>query len=146
MAAAGDLLVAMATVTSVQNTAGTTNSASYTATLTGGTTCSVVFVAPPSGNVLIHNNCEPTASSTTQAAYCSFEVRAGATPGSGTVFLAAATNHAVMGFGNLTTGKGRTKLVTGLTPGSTYNARQLFLSTSGTATFEGKELIAQPVP
>lgn len=146
MAAAGDFLVAMETITSVQNTAGTTSSAAYTATLTGGTACFTTFVAPPSGKVLIHNSCEPTASASTQAAYCSFEVRVGNTPGVGTVFLAAATSHAVMGSGNLTTGSGRTKLLTGLTPGQTYSARQLFLSTSGTATFEGKELIAQPVP
>lgn len=146
MSLAGDDLVAMTTVNDIQNTAGTTASAAYTATLTGGTTCVAVFVAPPTGNVLIHNNCEPTGSAAAQAAYCSFEVRTGSTPGGGSVFFAAATSHAVMGAGTLTTGFGRTKLITGLTAGQTYHGRQMFLSTSGTATFEGKELIAQPVP
>lgn len=146
MSAAGDRLVAMATVSNVQNTVGTTTSASYTATLTGGTTCVVVFVAPPSGSVLVHNACGTTGSAAAQAAYCSFEIRTGSTPGGGSVSWAASNNTFVASFGTLTEGGGRTTMVTGLTPGVTYHARQMFLSTSGTASFESKELIVQPVP
>lgn len=145
MALAGDQVVAMATVNNVQNTAGTTTSTSFTATLTGGTACVVAFAAPPSGAVLVHNAAGTTGSTGTVAAYCSFEVRTGSTPGSGSVFLAASINHCLSSFGTLTEFQGRTKLVSGLTPGATYHARQMFAASSGTATVESKELIVQPV-
>src|SRR6188474_3550933 len=40
-----------------QNISGTTTSGTYTATLSGGTTCSFTFVAPGSGSVIVNNNC-----------------------------------------------------------------------------------------
>lgn len=131
-------------VNSIQNTVGSTTATSYTATLTGGTTCSVVFVAPLSGAVLIVNTCGITASSSTQAAYCTFEIRRGGTPGSGTILLAASDDYFVASSGSLTEEASRVSLITGLTPGTIYNCRQLFRSTSGSAAFEKKELIANP--
>jgi hypothetical protein len=137
-----DAIEAKATVSNVQNTAGTTTSTSYTATLTGGTTCSLTFVAPPSGSVMIHNTCETKNNTNPELSLCTFEVRAGSTVGSGTVVIAASDDEAVFSTDDVRFGAAR--LLTGLTPGSTYNIRQLFRVTASTGTFSRKSLIVRP--
>lgn len=131
------------TVNDVQVAVGTTTSGTYTATLTGGTTCSKTFIAPFSGKVLIHNTVESLNSGAgwTKTA---IEVRTGAVIGSGTAVLTANDDDT-----NGTTGTNSvrctvTKLLTGLTPGATYNVRQLFKVQSGTGTYLRKEIIVEP--
>lgn len=141
MALTGDPVVAVATVSDRQDTSGTTTSTSYTATLTGGTTCSAVFVAPPSGAVIIHNRFYGF-NGGANFNFCSREVRAGAVVGSGTVFSAANDNTAVVRNG--VSADGSPDHVTGLTAGSTYNVRQMFRVDGNTGTFIYKHLIVQP--
>lgn len=125
---------------------GSTSSASYTATLTGGVACGLSFTAPPSGKVMIFNNGLEAASATAQLAYCTIRVRTGSTIGSGSDVLAAADDWAIVTKEDFFEGKGRSKMVPALTPGALYNVQQLFRSSSGTAQFSGKELIVQYIP
>jgi len=135
-----------ALATTTQNTSGTTTSTSYTATLTGGTTCSLTFVAPPSGQVMVHNTVN-LSNTLTSGVLMSFEIRAGAVVGSGTVFQAADdqnTNQSsgVAGVGNRAT---VSTPITGLTPGATYNIRQMFRVSAGTGTYISKRLTVVPL-
>lgn len=127
-----------------QATAGTSTSTTYTATLTGGVTCGVVFTAPASGTIVVHNSCD-SFTSATAFIYCSFEVREGVTIGSGTVVDAADDATALKHQTNFQTfGMTRSTRVSGLTPGAQYNVRQMFRVQSGTGTWLNKDLIAQP--
>jgi hypothetical protein len=138
--AAGSSAIAMAASNST--TSGTTSSSSYTATLSAGTSPGLSFVAPASGKAKIDYGMVAAASSATQIAYATIRVRTGGTVGSGTDVLDASTdNWAISVAGDLVTGTGRTKLVTGLTAGSTYNVQMLYRSSSGAATFVGREVV-----
>jgi hypothetical protein len=135
-----------ATVTTTQNTSGSTTSTTYTATLTGGTTCSFSFVAPPSGQVMVHNTTN-LSNSLTSGVLMSFEIRTGAVVGSGTVVQAADDQNSnqssgVAGVGNRAT---VSTPVTGLTPGATYNIRQMFRVSAGTGTYISKRLTVVPL-
>lgn len=132
------LLMTGTTVSDTQATNGTTTSGAYTATLTGGTTCSVVFVATASGKVLIGSNVNIDTPG--NLGLCSIEVRTGATPGSGTIVLAANNDDALLTSAQINIS--RTKALSGLTPGSSYNVRQLFAVTGGTGNFKSKHLWA----
>jgi hypothetical protein len=131
-------------VSDTQNTIGTTTSGSYTAALSGAgaATCSKVFTAPASGQVIITHSLETACAPTTDLALCSIEVKTGNVIGSGTTVLAAAHDNAVYS-GNTRRG-GSSKLLTGLTPGSQYNVRLLYAVTGGTGTYVSKHLIVTP--
>lgn len=132
--------------TTTQNTSGTTTSTSYTATLTGGTACSLTFVAPPSGQVMVDNSCN-LSNSLTSGVLMGFEVRTGAVIGSGSVAFAASDNDSVSASGVANAGHRSTVStpVTGLTPGATYNVRQLFRVSAGTGTYISKRLTVVPL-
>ncbi|MGH9213653.1 MAG: hypothetical protein ACRD2C_23705 [Acidimicrobiales bacterium] len=110
--------------------------------------CQVVFNAPESGRVLIHwsGALRNLANTETTVAYLSPEVRAGGTAGSGTVVLPAHDGRTVRCnlVGVQTIRAGATHLLSGLTPGSTYNARLLHRVTSNTGEFFYRSLIAAP--
>ncbi|MGH9248617.1 MAG: hypothetical protein ACRD0W_03745 [Acidimicrobiales bacterium] len=96
---------------------------------TGGTyvDCGVAFVAPTTGRVLLHYSCN-IANSSTASTLMAPVVREGGTVGSGTTFLVALDDNAVTilptaGVAAALIYGGRPLLVTGLTPGSTYNVR-----------------------
>lgn len=144
MAATGDKIVAVATVSDRQNTLGTTTSTTYTATLTSGTACGVAFVAPPSGAVLIHNASNMFNSGANHE-FCTVQVRTGGSIGSGTIVFTAADQDAIVANGTPADRHGVTILVTGLTEGSTYNAQQLFKTEAGTGSFSNKFLVVQPL-
>lgn len=141
----GLTVAANAPLADTQITTGTTTSATYTATLTTGTACGLAFVAPLSGKVLILNNCE-VFNSGAFFSFCTIRVRNGASIGSGTDFLAASDDEALW---NPTAGSfrfGVSRLLPGLTPGSSYNVQQLFRASGGTASFGRKHLIVIPQP
>lgn len=140
----------MTTQESEVTASGSTTSTSYTATLSGSTTPQKAFVAPPSGKVLIHWSCYMTHSIASGFAHMSFEVRNGASLGAGTVFLAASDTNSVMtrvsDAGNDDVQFGSTKLVTGLTPGNSYNIQGLYkIVVAGTGTYINRRIIVQPV-
>ena len=93
----------------------------------------VVFVAPSTGRIIITGG----GRSDTNNGLVMAEVKTGSTIGSGTTFLAADTARS----GD----KGaREWLVTGLTPGNTYNARLMYASASGTSGFAQRYIIVKP--
>ncbi|HEV2784702.1 MAG TPA: hypothetical protein VGX25_35405 [Actinophytocola sp.] len=145
MALTGDKVVATATVSDTQTTVGTTTSTSFTATLTGGTTCGVAFVAPPSGQVIVFNTAGMANSEATYT-FTGFEVRTGGVVGSGTVFLAADDTRSLRVAEDNFIRYTVAHLVTGLTAGSTYNVRQMFRTNAGTLNVSEKHLIVQPQP
>lgn len=128
-----------------QNTAGTTTSTSFTATLTGGTACSTTFVAPDSGMVRIHlaSNMVNSGSNNT---FMGYEIREGAAVGSGTVVQAAAVPRYIAHTGTSAAQIGGSFICTGLTAGATYNVRQMFGVGAGTGTFADKTLSVEPLP
>lgn len=131
---------------SVQTTSGTTTSTSYTATLTGGTACSCVFLAPSSGRVEIANVAQMSNSGSTFV-YCAFEVRTGSSVGSGTVVFAASDDEALIVAGSNAFRFGLQRVLSGLTPGASYNVRQVFkVQSPGTGTYSRKVLAVKPLP
>lgn len=135
------------TVTAAQAASGTTTSTTFTATLTGGTTCSTTFVAPPSGRVMVHNTAN-LSNSTTSGVLMGFEIRTGAVVGSGTVVVAADDDEANSGSGVASVGRRSTvttPILSGLTPGATYNIRQMFRVSAGTGTFLSKRITVVPL-
>jgi hypothetical protein len=111
--------------------------------------CQVVFVAPESGRVIIHwsGALRNLSMNETPVAYLSPEVRTGATPGSGTVVLPASdarTVRANFAGGVQTIRAGASHLLSGLTPGASYNARILHRVTSSTGEFFYRGLIVTP--
>jgi len=132
------------TVADSEATSGTTTSTTFVETLTGGTTCAVVFTAPTSGRVLVC--CDSRVQNTgANASFVSFVVRTGGTPGSGTSVLGAADARAVLHEGTTFERGGIAELVTGLTPGDVYNVQQAFRVVAGTGAFANKTLTVVPV-
>lgn len=129
-----------------QTTAGTTTSGSYVETLTGGTACGLTFVAPLSGSVMVHNTTQIDNSTSVQTSLMSFVIREGSSIGSGTEFQAASDDDAVRNLGGNEIQVTQSVMVTGLTPGDTYNIRQAFRVSGGaTATYARKRLAVIPV-
>lgn len=111
--------------------------------------CAVVFTAPDTGRVLIHWSGAPRSLSdeTSPVAYISPEVRVGGVVGAGTVVLIADNARTVRT--NLTGPQqavraGAAHLLSGLTPGSVYNARLLHRVTSEIGEFFHRTLIVAP--
>ncbi len=131
-------------VDDTQNTSGTTTSTTYTSTLTGGgaAACGVAFVAPYSGKVVVHNGCKLSNSSSSNFAALAFHVRTGASIGSGSDVLLAADPFCFSHTGvSAMRGAAPAKLVSGLTPGNSYNIIQEFRVDGGTGTFLDKYLL-----
>lgn len=132
--------------TDTQNTNGTTTSTTYTPTLTGGTACGKVFVAPPSGRVVVLNNCGLFNSSAASASACTIRVRTGGVVGSGSDFVAADDNDALIEWTANITQVGNHYPITGLTPGSTYNVQQVFRVSGNTGNFQRKKITVILLP
>lgn len=141
------LMVGGATVSAQQ-------SASFDATITtfgtsassgSYTDCGVVFVAPSSGRVTISVQARFQSSTATSGCLVSPETRAGGTIGAGTVVEAASDINGASHYGDTFARSGTTHLLSGLTPGNTYNTRLLHRASANTATFALRELIVEPV-
>ena len=118
---------------------GTTLSFSSTSFLVGSPVVGFTFVAGPSGKVWASIGGLIQAPNNTFGTYLCFVLRAGASIGSGTV-IAAASNATCLyaGDGVVTDGPAwasgtRRKLITGLTPGNTFNIRAEHRTTGGAA-------------
>lgn len=112
----------------------------------------VTFTAPPSGSVIITVGGAASASANGNSAELGYEVRAGATIGSGTVVLAADPTRAVSGARAVNTGAAATiggshrRMLTGLTAGASYNARvmaRVFSAGAGATT--ARAILVEPV-
>jgi hypothetical protein len=134
MALSGERLVATQTQKATNNTDGNTASTSYLTNLATASFCGVAFVAPPSGKVTVlfaTASYNPSANVDNKTAV---QVAAGAVVGSGTVFYAASDNDMILTnvAANLATRQSSFMEVSGLTPGSTYNACMAHKVSAGT--------------
>ena len=112
-----------------------TTSVSTTGAAMGARGGEGTFVAPPSGNILVWVGGQLRSGQAGQYAAIGFEIRTGATIGSGSVFWAYDIDRAVINFltTNIRAGMGPF-FVTGLTPGATYNIRNMIASGTTTAS------------
>lgn len=110
--------------------------------------CGVVFIAPPSGRVVLHwsGGARISTASATSVAYLSPEVRTGGVVGSGTVVSAPDGRRSrrsnIADVGSVRAGS--SYLLAGLTPEVTYNARMLHCVTSLAGEFFQRGLIVEP--
>lgn len=130
-------------------TLGNTTSTSFVNSLTTTGVHGLAFVAPPSGRVDVVGRAGGGSATVGQYSLLDFEVRQGATPGSGTVFRAADNNTASVFMSSTSGGQGPlsfSTLVTGLTPGAVYNASLTYASSSGSssATFNRRYISVRP--
>lgn len=124
------------------------------------TTCSVTFVAPPSGVVSIHwydeSTLEKSASGSvlSRNGHCSARVREGSTVGSGTIVSDASLEDSVT-VGTRgddeeggTNGGASFRLVSGLTPGDTYHVLLCYrvntTSNINDATSDSRRILVRP--
>jgi len=138
LTAAGLDSITTASVQFFSISSNTTNSTTYVALIPapGGT-----FVAPGSGKVWIHIAAEVGQNASGTVSWMSFEVREGAVLGSGTIVTAASDARAIAAGGPSECRPGRTCLVTGLTPGSTYNVRAMCRGNiANNARFSGRRV------
>jgi hypothetical protein len=142
----GDDTYRPVTVYSVDD--GTTSATSYTSTLSGSTspTITQAFTAPPSGNVLLRIGANLQTS--TSNAYVAMTVRVATSPG-GTVVVA---DDALRVKFNSNTGSGQSGAsvsggrVFNLDPDASYTATLRYLSSSGAATIDDRQLEIHPLP
>jgi hypothetical protein len=137
------------TVSSLVSSSFDATAITYGTATTGGTysDCAVVFVAPDSGQVTVYTSGRMVNTGSTTGSLLAPETRLGGTIGVGTVVEAAADTNGASHYGNTFCRAGVTHLLSGLTPGTTYNTRilhRLSTATGDTATFANRELIVQP--
>jgi len=148
-----DALEATAVIAAVEAkdgalTNGTTTSTAFTNTLTTSLIRGVTFTAPPSGKVTVTVSTGGFNSTAAQYTLVDFEVRAGATIGSGTVIRASDENSCSQFQSSTATQAGQhsvSGVVTGLTPGTTYHASITYRVTANTGTFNRRKIIVTPV-
>jgi hypothetical protein len=123
------------TVGDVEPDAFTFTGTTFGVTTTGGTynDCAAVFTAPTTGRVVIHY-CAQMTNSATASTVVSPVVRAGGVIGSGAVVVAASDDEGLTTQNNVERRSGAHLLVSGLTPGATYNVRLEHRVSSGATT------------
>lgn len=131
-------------------------SGSYTATITTfGITaasgsyadCGVAFVAPTTGRVQITWSGQMANNTAASACELSPFIRTGSTVGSGTTFLASVIDNKirlVSSAANSINHAGMTMVVTGLTPGDSYNVRLDHRVSGNTGTFIYRKVAVIP--
>jgi hypothetical protein len=124
---------------------------SGTAFTAGTQACGVAFTAPASGVVTVHWKSYLQAAINDKMAFLGCEIRTGAPIGGGVVQVAANSTDAIAIAGTVTGGvplrlKGATyKLITGLTPGSSYHARLMHQTeVGGNITVFTREVMVVP--
>lgn len=111
-----------------------------------GTEVEGTFIAPRSGSVLFLYGCSSMAMSGSVTGSISFNVRIGAVIGSGTEVLSASDDRCVVIQNTSDHGKTGFNVVTGFTPGDTYNYRMRGrIFSSGTLTVEGGRIAVIPL-
>ncbi|MDQ7910265.1 hypothetical protein RB614_37805 [Phytohabitans sp. ZYX-F-186] len=129
--------------TNNQAASDTTTSTVYTTA--DMTTCGTVFVAPDSGQALVHVSSRISNSGAGET-YVSFEVRDGGSIGSGSVVRAATDASRLSSAGTNQRIAGASFPVTGLTPGNTYNVRLMHrTAVANTGTLQDRFVNVEPV-
>lgn len=114
-------------------------------------TCGTSFVAPTSGIVLVLWHVRFQCNTASTRAAVSVQVATGSTLGSGTVVSAATdedcleTTQGAAGGADTRMGAGTHRVVTGLTPGSTYNVVTMHKTFSGNSTVFARRVTVLPI-
>lgn len=137
------LVANMAAVVNADATSRTTTTTSYTSTLSPANICGVAFTAPASGKVLIGWRLA-MANSGANFTACSPAISTGNVVGAGTPFLAGDDGRTISTDSTTFEGQGAPLLVTGLTPGTVYNAFLTHRVAGGTGTFLRREINVIP--
>jgi hypothetical protein len=140
--------VSASSASNVDTTTRTTASTTYTTTLSPANICGTAFVAPTSGKVFLAWHAEQANSGAASGAYTAASIRAGSTVGSGTSFVAASDQNATLFLDSVATQfhhAGTNWLITGLTPGATYNVALEHRANAGTGTFQRREVSVIPL-
>ncbi|MFF8485150.1 hypothetical protein [Streptomyces antibioticus] len=141
------LLVGGATVVNQQSSSYDATITSYGTAASSGTYahCEVAFVAPSSGKVRISVQARFISSTSTSGCLVAPETRTGATLGGGTVVEGPSDINGASHYGDTFARLGVSHILTGLTPGASYNTRMLHRASANTATFALRELNVEPV-
>jgi hypothetical protein len=129
-------------------TNGTTASVTFVNTLTTGLIRGVAIVAPPSGKIQVMGTSGGSNSLAGGFTLTSFEVRQGASIGTGTVVQASDENTASQFQSGTNTQPGQHSVIgiaTGLTPGQPYNVCLTYRVTANTGTWNRRRIWAGPV-
>lgn len=119
----------------------TTTSATYVSAGVGALITQVSFVAAATGRALVHFRATFSGSDVTTGGMAAIEVTQG-----GSVIQAASDNYAVQSLLGQQDGHGTSTLLTGLTPGLTYNIELKYRRVTGSGTlFIGqREIVVAP--
>jgi len=122
-------------------TTGTTNSTSFVNSLTTTGVHGVAFIAPPSGSVYVIGRATGSVNNAGTTTFLDLDVRTGAVVGSGSAIYTPSLDTAsalMSAIANATGPHNVSALVSGLTPGSAYNASLSYAVTN--ASFIGTYL------
>ncbi|MGA3524176.1 hypothetical protein [Melissospora conviva] len=143
-----DLDVCPAVQVESTNAIGSITSTAYAA---GNPQCGLDFVAPQSGKVFVTVSGVLSQSASGNNTRLGWEVRSGATVGSGTVVWGTssvrgiAAGQAVVSGGPAQAQGSHRYLVDGLTPGNSYNVRTMHAVTGGTGSISYRSILVEPV-
>ena len=104
---------------------------------------SFTFVAPASGRVFVTTQGYLRVATAGQSAQLGFEIREGGTLRSGTLITGTDITRTVANYNTQYIGGSRRALVSGLTPGATYNCYQTFNSSAANAVYTGLSLLLE---
>jgi hypothetical protein len=119
-------------------------------TYAAGPVVGVAFVAPPSGRVYIEIAGNISSSQNGRKGVLSYEVRTGSTVGSGSIVLAASDDRAVQNSNAVTSGgfsfiaASKRRMLTGLTPGASYNIRCMQAHVLGAVIMGHRYILVEP--
>ncbi len=118
----------------------------------GSPVVGTTFVAPASGVVEVTVGTAAQSDSNGTSIVVSYEVRTGGTIGTGTVVLGAAFNRAVRSSAAVITGAAafsggtHARVLSGLTPGATYNVRTMhWVSGAGSGTITARQITVKAI-
>lgn len=104
---------------------------------------SFVFVAPASGRVVVTTQGYLRVATAGQSAQLGFEIREGGVERSGTLIVGTDITRTVANYNPQYIGGSRSAVVSGLTPGATYNCYQTFNSSAANAVYTGISLLLE---
>jgi len=117
--------------------------------IAGSPVCGTAFTAPATGKVYITVSGHLQGNNAGSYCYLGFEVRNGAVVGSGTVVTAADQDVAVAAGQSAAaiarTGGSREALITGLTPGASYNVQTMHKVIGTQGTVHARAVLVKPV-
>lgn len=129
-------------------TLGSTNSTSFTNSLTTTGTHGVMFIAPPSGRVKVEGRATGRHPTVNAYTHLDWEIRTGAITGSGTLVRTAAASTSSVHLSPISNGQGSMVvggIETGLIPGGIYNACLAYRVDAGTGEFFRRYIAVYPL-